>query len=186
MNERYLLNQLVFVDKSASDHCIHRHYGHSLCSERAHKKSIFICGKRYIWWFRPTVCHSEFIYRFSVLPALSLDGILAMKIVEGFFTTELLKDFIDGLLDHMNPFPGPNLVVVMDNCWIHHAQAIRDMIKEWFVDLWHPLTFVLLTKFPAEWCVNFCPAILLTSTQLSLHSPNSKLTSDEGNILLFQ
>jgi hypothetical protein len=41
-----------------------------------------------------------------MLPALSLDGILAMKIVEGSFTTELFRRFIDGLLDHMTPFPG--------------------------------------------------------------------------------
>ena len=65
-----------------------------------------------------------------MLPALSLDGILAVKIVEGSFTTELFKDFIDGLLDHMNPFPGPNSVIVMDNCRIHRARAIREMIEE--------------------------------------------------------
>ena len=70
------------------------------------------------------------LYRFSVLPALSLDGILAVKIVEGSFTTKLFKSFIDGLLDHMNLFPGPNSVIVMDNCRIHCAQAIRDMIEE--------------------------------------------------------
>lgn len=56
------------------------------------------------------------ICRFSILLALSLDGILAVKIIEGSFTTESFKDFIDGLLDHMNPFPGPNSVIVMDNC----------------------------------------------------------------------
>ena len=71
--------------------------------------------------------------RFSVLPALSLDGILTVKIVEGSFTTEWFKQFIDGLLDHMNPFPGPNSVIVMDNCRIHRVQAIRDMIEEWLV-----------------------------------------------------
>lgn len=75
------------------------------------------------------------MHRFSVLPALSLDGILAVKIVEGSFTTELFKNFIDGLLDHMNPFPGPNSVIIMDNCRIHRAQAIRDMIEEWSVIL---------------------------------------------------
>jgi len=71
--------------------------------------------------------------RFSVLPALSLDGILAVKIVEGSFTTELFKGFISGLLDHMNPFPGPNSVIVMDNCRIHRSRAIREMIEEQLV-----------------------------------------------------
>ena len=67
-----------------------------------------------------------------MLPALSLDGILAVKIIEGSFTTELFKDFVNGLLDHMTPFPGPNSVIIMDNCRIHRAQAIREMIEERF------------------------------------------------------
>ena len=132
MDDRYLPNQLVFVDKSASDRRIHRHHGHSLYGERAFKKTVFIHGKRcsvFQLYYDLTVRHSA-SYRFSVLPALSLDGILAVKIVEGSFTTELFKLFIAGLLDHMNPFPGPNSVIVMDNCRIHRAQAIRDMIEE--------------------------------------------------------
>ena len=64
------------------------------------------------------------------MPTLSLDGILDVKIIEGSFNTESFKDFIDGLLDHMNPFLGQNSVIVMDNCRIHRSQAIRDMIKE--------------------------------------------------------
>ena len=74
-----------------------------------------------------------------MLPALSLDGILAVKIVEGSFTTERFKGFIDGLLDHMTPFPGPNSVIIMDNCRIHRARVIREMIEERFVvfhELW--------------------------------------------------
>jgi len=70
-------------------------------------------------------------HRFSILPALSLDGILAVKIVKGSFTTEWFKDFIDGLLDHMTPFPGPNLVIIMDNCHIHCSQSNWEMIEEW-------------------------------------------------------
>jgi hypothetical protein len=75
---------------------------------------------------------------------------LAVKIVEGSFTTELFKSFIDGLLDHMNPFPGPNSVIIMDNCRIHRAQSIRDMIEERFVNVQCPPTFSLLTKLPVE------------------------------------
>ncbi|KAK7026959.1 Homeodomain-like protein, partial [Favolaschia claudopus] len=44
------------------------------------------------------------------------------RILEGSFTTETFIDFIDGLLDQMNPFPGPNSVIVMDNCRIHKSQ----------------------------------------------------------------
>jgi hypothetical protein len=79
-----------------------------------------------IWPCSPLLSIS---YRFSVLPALSLDGILAVKIVEGSFTRERFEEFVDGLLDHMTPFPGPNSVIIMDNCRIHRGQSIRDMIE---------------------------------------------------------
>lgn len=69
-------------------------------------------------------------FRYSILPALSLDGILAVDIVEGSFTSKTFARFNDGLLDQMNPFPGPNSVIIMDNCRIHKSEAILDMIQE--------------------------------------------------------
>lgn len=70
------------------------------------------------------------IYRYSILPALSLDGILACEIIEGSFTKSTFTEFIDGLLDQMNPFPGPNSVLVMDNCRIHKSELMLEMIEE--------------------------------------------------------
>jgi hypothetical protein len=69
-------------------------------------------------------------FKYSILPALSLDGILAVDIVEGSFTSKKFARFIDGLLDQMNPFPGPNSIIIMDNCRIHKSEAILDMIQE--------------------------------------------------------
>ena len=71
--------------------------------------------------------------RYSILPALSLDGILTVDIIEGSFTTARFARFVDGLLDRMNPFPGPNSVIIMDNCRIHKSDVIIDMIHEWLV-----------------------------------------------------
>jgi len=68
--------------------------------------------------------------RYSILPALSLDGILALEIAEGSFTKLTFAGFIDGLLEHMNPFPEPNSVIVMDNCRIHKSELIQEMIHE--------------------------------------------------------
>ncbi|KAF9514734.1 hypothetical protein BS47DRAFT_1294813, partial [Hydnum rufescens UP504] len=65
-----------------------------------------------------------------ILPALSMDGILHLKIVEGSFNRPLFMEFIEGLLDQMNPFPGPNSVIVMDNCRIHKSNEITQMIEE--------------------------------------------------------
>lgn len=67
--------------------------------------------------------------RYSALPALSLNGILYIKIVQGSFTYGSFVKFIDGLLDQMNPFPGCNSVIVMDNCCIHKSEeALRGEI----------------------------------------------------------
>jgi len=66
--------------------------------------------------------------RYSILPALSSDGIIALNIVEGSFNSKLFAYFISGLLDHMNPFLFLNSVIVMDNCQIHKDPAILHMI----------------------------------------------------------
>ena len=72
----------------------------------------------------------QHFHSYSVLPALSLDGIVALDIVEGSYNTKRFKRFIRGLLDQMNEFPGPRSVVVLDNCRIHKSKAITDMIYE--------------------------------------------------------
>ena len=69
------------------------------------------------------------VLRFSVLPALSLnDGILHCDIVEGSFDSQLFYQFIERLLDQMQPFPASNSVIVMDNCRIHKHPAILDLV----------------------------------------------------------
>jgi len=72
----------------------------------------------------------SYCHRYSVLPALTLDGIIALDTVEGSYNTKRFKKFIHGLLDQMNVFPGPSSVVVMDNCRIHKSKDITDMIYE--------------------------------------------------------
>jgi hypothetical protein len=64
--------------------------------------------------------------RYSVLPALSLDGILHVNIIEGKYDS--FAEFIEGLLVQMNPFPGSYSVIVMDNCQIHKSDLVLDMI----------------------------------------------------------
>ena len=66
-----------------------------------------------------------------MLPALSLtDGILHCDVVEGSFNSQLFYEFISCLLDHMQPWPAPNSIIVMDNCRIHKHPAIVQLIKE--------------------------------------------------------
>lgn len=74
-----------------------------------------------------------FCARYSVLPALSLDGMLFLKVVEGSFDGQLFLAFITDLLDFMEPFPSNNSVLVMDNCAIHKSDAIREVIESRYV-----------------------------------------------------
>lgn len=35
-----------------------------------------------------------------------------------------------GLLEVMNPYPGPQSVLVLDNCKIHHVPGVEEMCEE--------------------------------------------------------
>ena len=74
-----------------------------------------------------------FCSRYSILPALSLDGILHLEVLDHSFTGEEFQDFVAGVLDQMQPWPMPNSVLVMDNASIHKAPGIREMVEEWYV-----------------------------------------------------
>ncbi|KIJ58591.1 hypothetical protein HYDPIDRAFT_67322, partial [Hydnomerulius pinastri MD-312] len=87
-------------------------YGWSPKGSRARRRDFFVRGKRY-----------------SILPALSRSGILAVDVFERPLTTKSFNQFIRHVLDRMNPFPAPNSVLVMDNASIHHSDELRDMIE---------------------------------------------------------
>jgi hypothetical protein len=70
--------QLIFIDESAKDErtsC--RQYGYSSRNQPAIKKVVFLRGTRY-----------------TILPALSLDGIIALDIMEGSCNKEKFRNFI--------------------------------------------------------------------------------------------
>lgn len=71
--------------------------------------------------------------RYSILPALTLDGILYAQIVPGSFNGNTFKIFLEGLLECMNPYPGPKSVLVMDNCAIHHVEGVQEMCDQRYV-----------------------------------------------------
>ena len=79
-------------------------------------------------------CSKVLSFRFSVLPAISLEkGFLHCEVVEGSFRADTFALFIQNVLEHMEPFPGPNSVIVMDNCRIHKSPYIQELISARFV-----------------------------------------------------
>jgi len=110
----YAPEDLVFVDESACNrHTFVRKYGRALCGARAQRHDFFVKGTKY-----------------SILPALSLDGILHTSILEGSHNGDTFLDFIDGLLDRMNPYPNPKSVIVLDNASIHHGEDAVEMVED--------------------------------------------------------
>ncbi|KAJ7210515.1 hypothetical protein GGX14DRAFT_363509 [Mycena pura] len=68
----------------------------------------------------------QMVFTDDILPALSLNGYFALRVVEGSVNGEEFFDFIlNDVLPKMNPFPQDNSVLVMDNCRIHKSEAVR-------------------------------------------------------------
>lgn len=137
MGLRYRSDQLVFLDETSVDkRTTIRRRGWAPVGQRSRTSEPFVRGQRWVSFLSHFFAKSlqpDFNFRYSVLPALSLDGVLAVDIVEGSYDTEAFSDFVEGLLDRMQPFPLPNSVIVLDNCRIHKAQQIRDMIEARYV-----------------------------------------------------
>ncbi|KAG2066153.1 hypothetical protein BDR04DRAFT_1030804, partial [Suillus decipiens] len=61
-----------------------------------------------------------------ILPAPSLDAILQLDVLDCSYMVATFDEFIDSLLDYMNPFPQKNSVIVMDNTPSLHRCARKN------------------------------------------------------------
>lgn len=106
---------LMFGDEAAKDErTLIRRYGRSRIGMRCIQRKCFVRGKRY-----------------SILPILTLDGIITYDIIEGPVTSERFIQFLrEHVLPLTNPYPGPRSVLVLDNCRIHHSDEVRRLIEE--------------------------------------------------------
>jgi hypothetical protein len=64
-------------------------------------------------------------YSYYVLPTISLDGVLHIDVLTRAWTGEEFWEYVDILLDNMNPYLQRNSVLVMDNASAHHSKACR-------------------------------------------------------------
>jgi transposase len=110
----YRPDQFVFLDETRKDdHTTYRRYGRALHGHRAMTEIQFVRGVGY-----------------SVLPAMSLDGFLAVDVVEGAWKMDSFENFVlFDVVPHMNPFPGKNSVLVMDNCRIHKSGFLLNILR---------------------------------------------------------
>ncbi|KZP19646.1 hypothetical protein FIBSPDRAFT_697513, partial [Athelia psychrophila] len=67
---------------------------------------------------------------YSILPILTLDGIITYNIIEGSVTSERFLEFLRELLPLTNPYPGPCRVLVLDSCQIHHSEEIQALVED--------------------------------------------------------
>jgi hypothetical protein len=105
---------LVFADKSHFNWLtLRRPYAWSLRGERASQHEFQFRGAKY-----------------SLLPAISLDGILHLEVVENAITGADFHQFVHGLLPRMNKWPLPNSVLVVNNMSIHKVAGIHEMVEE--------------------------------------------------------
>ena len=84
---------------------------------------------------KPVRCQKLLVQgvRISVIAAMTVQGILDLKVVQGTVTGEIFVDFIEKqLLPYLMTFDGhnPNNVVLLDNCSVHHVPGVSDAIDD--------------------------------------------------------
>jgi len=80
IGDHYTRNQLIFLDESAKDErSLSRLYGYSPRNTPAQKKVVFVRGKRY-----------------TILPAITMEGFVAVDIFEGSCDKKKFVDFVLG------------------------------------------------------------------------------------------
>ena len=68
--------------------------------------------------------------RISSVVAMASQGVLTHDFVTGTMNGEKFFDFVRGkLIPCMQPFPGPNSILVMDNCSIHHVEMVKEELE---------------------------------------------------------
>ena len=114
MAQHYTADQIVAMDESA-------------CNQRT--------GDRKYGWGpvgRPVELSHSFrrSERWSLLPAMTINGYLSYTIYQGAITSALMEDFLEyHVLPYCNPHPAPCSVIVLDNASIHRSARVRELCE---------------------------------------------------------
>lgn len=69
--------------------------------------------------------------RWSILPALTLEGYISHLIFQGAFTSELFKYFVEyQVLPNCTPYPGPRSIIILDNASIYKSARLQELYKQ--------------------------------------------------------
>ena len=119
-------DRLMFIDESRIDCCTtYRLCGWAYKGQRAKVDACFVCGPGCV-----TITTAQLLliilnpFSFSLLPTLSMKGIIFSAVREGTYEGPAFIEYIQQFLQYMNPWLQVNSVLVMDNCSIHHLNAI--------------------------------------------------------------
>ena len=106
---------LMFIDEAARNrHTSGRSKGWASTGDRCIQHRFFVRGQR-----------------FSILPVLTIDGIITHDIIPGSVTADRFLQFLQELVIPLtNPYPGPRSILILDNCNIHHSEKVRALIED--------------------------------------------------------
>ena len=126
VGEHFMQEQLVFADESHFNRLtLRRNYAWAPWGDRARRWDFFVRGKRHALSF--LIDNSMLTMpRYSILPAISLDGVIHLKVIDHAFTGHEFANFIWGVLDQMQPWPLPNSVLIMDNVYTQGSRYMGD------------------------------------------------------------
>lgn len=105
-------DQVVAVDESAA---------HERTSDR-----------KYGWSPINTPCEAAYSFkhseRWSLLPAMTIDGYITHMVFQGAITSEIFERFLEyQVLPLCNPWPAERSILLLDNASIHRSPRVRDL-----------------------------------------------------------
>ena len=71
---------------------------------------------------------------YLLLPVLTQDGIIYSTINIGSFDGNAFMEYLGGILEEMNLYPGPRSILVLDNCAIYNIQGVEDLFTEQYLN----------------------------------------------------
>ncbi|EFP87934.1 uncharacterized protein PGTG_13738 [Puccinia graminis f. sp. tritici CRL 75-36-700-3] len=102
--------------------------------------------------------------RFTLIPAISMFGVIALTVTEENVKRPCFTHFLKyQLLPHMNPYPGLNSILVMDNACVHCGGKVAQLCDEAGVQL------IYLPPYCPELCFSQVKSNL-RRTQALIHS----------------